>query len=440
MKRTISVFGLGYVGAVSWGCLAREGHPVIGVDIDETKLDLFRKRISPIREEGIQELIEAAVDSGRATVTNDVAHAARHSDIFFVCVGTPSMPNGSQNLDAMKRLAAELGEALKTIPEYRVVVIRSTVIPGTTEEVIKPILEEHSGKRVGVDFGLCFQPEFMREGSSIKDYYNPPYTVVGGDSQKSVSWVREIFEDLPCPFIETSIQTSEMLKYCCNIFHALKITFANEIGRICQTLHADSHAVMELVCKDTVLNISPAYLKPGFAYGGSCLPKDLKALSYLAKMRDVQIPVLSSIESSNRIHIEHAIKAILESGKKSVGMVGLSFKGGTDDLRESPLVVMAEQFIGKGLRLKIFDPKVLLSRLIGANKRYIETTIPHIASLMCEQPEELIDESEAFVIAHNDTSFLEKLYAKSSAEHFVLDLIGTVDKKRIQGRYEGACW
>jgi len=440
MKRKISIFGLGYVGTVLLGCLAREGHNIIGVDIDPVKQNLLRQGQSPIIEEGMQELIAQAMDSGRVEITDDAEYAIHHSDISFTCVGTPSMPNGSQNMGAMKRLAEQFGKAAKTISDHHIFVIRSTVIPGTVEETIKPIIEDHSGKKTGQHFGLCFQPEFLREGSSIKDYYNPPYTVVGGDSQDSISVVRKVFDHLSCDFIETSIRSAEMIKYCCNVFHALKITFANEIGRICQPLGVDSHEVMRIVCQDTQLNISPAYMKPGFAFGGSCLPKDLKGLLYTAQRRDIRIPMLSHILSSNQIHIDHAVEMILSRGIKSVAMVGLSFKGGTDDLRESPLVVMAEKFIGKGLNLRIYDLKVNLSRLIGANRDYIEKTIPHIASLMSESCEEIINESQAIIIGQNDKPFMEKLYSICRNDHFILDLVGTVDRKRITGKYHGVCW
>ncbi len=440
MKRKISIFGLGYVGTVLLGCLTREGHNIIGVDIDPVKQNLLRQGQSPIIEEGMQELIAQAMDSGRVEITDDAEYAIHHSDISFISVGTPSMPNGSQNLGAMKRLAEQFGNALKTMSDHHIFVIRSTVIPGTVEETIKPIIEEYSGKKTGQHFGLCFQPEFLREGSSIKDYYNPPYTVVGGDSEDSISVVRKVFDHLSCDFIETSIRSAEMIKYCCNIFHALKITFANEIGRICQPLGVDSHEVMKIVCQDTHLNISPAYMKPGFAFGGSCLPKDMKGLLYTAQRCDIRVPMLSHVLSSNQIHIDHAVEMILSRGIKSVAMVGLSFKGGTDDLRESPLVVMAEKFIGKGLNLRIYDLEVNLSRLIGANRNYIEKTIPHIASLMSENCEEIINESQGIIVGQNEQTFIEKLYTLCREDQFILDLVGTVDRKKITGKYQGVCW
>lgn len=440
MKYRISVFGLGYVGTISLGLLSLEGHRVIGVDIDQNKLGLLRKGISPIIEEGVQELIAGVVKSGRVEATDDMAYAVQNTDISFVCVGTPANLNGSQDLGAIKRVAAQIGDALKEKSEHHVVVIRSTVPPGTVEGVIKVILEEHSKKRLGQHFGLCFQPEFLREGSSIKDYNNPPFTIVGGDSEHSIEMVRQIFGHLSCDFISTSIRSAEMLKYCCNVFHAIKIVFANEIGRLCQALEVNPHEVMNLFCRDRHLNISPAYLKPGFAFGGSCLAKDLKALLYQAKSKDVVVPMLSNVLPSNSIHIEHAVNMVLSFEKRSVGMLGLSFKSGTDDLRDSPLVVMAEFLIGKGKNLKIFDPEVNLSRVTGANRRYIETTIPHIESLMADRCEDVIEGSEVVVVGLPDKRITEMLYSKCRKDQIILDLTGAADRGKISGKYYGLCW
>src|SRR5215831_4597651 len=328
----VSVFGLGYVGAVSLACLARDGHQVIGVDVDKGKLDLLRKGQSPIVEEGIQELTKQVVDAARVQLTDQAEVAIRDSDLSFICVGTPSSANGAQDLTAVLRLAEQLGAAIKAKSTYHVIVLRSTVQPGTTEERFLPIIERVSGKKLGEGFGLCFQPEFLREGTSIKDYDNPPFTVIGSDSKRSASVVRELFGHLPCDFIVTKIRTAEALKMSCNAFHALKITFANEVGRICQSLEVDSHEVMALLCRDQRLNISPAYLRPGFAFGGSCLPKDLKALTYIAKSRDVVTPMLSGLLGSNRAHIDHAVDLVLRHGRPKIGLLGLSFKPGTDDL------------------------------------------------------------------------------------------------------------
>ena len=394
----ISIFGLGYVGAVSMACLARDGHEVVGADLDPLKLDLIRSGRSPIVEEGIQDLTANVVKSGRVTVTDDVAAAVHATQLSFICVGTPSSPNGSQDLSAVRRVSEQIGAALKDKPGYHTVIMRSTLQPGAMESVVKAGLESASGKKASVDFGLGFQPEFLREGTSIKDYDNPPFTVVGTDDERAADVLREVFGHLKCEFIVTSIGVAEMLKYACNAFHAVKITFANEIGRLARSVDVDGRAVMDLVCKDTRLNISPVYMKPGFAFGGSCLPKDLRALTYVGKQNDVTTPMLGNVMGSNRAHVDHALDLVTQSGKRRIGMIGLSFKPGTDDLRESPLVTVAERLIGKGYDLRIYDPEVNLSRLLGANKRYIEHSIPHIGNLMVPECRDVIDHAEVLVV------------------------------------------
>jgi GDP-mannose 6-dehydrogenase len=438
--KRISIFGLGYVGAVSLACLARDGHQVIGVDIDPVKLDLIRSRKSPILEEGIQELMRDVVDSGRVTVTHDCAQALRDTELSFVCVGTPSAPNGSQDLGAILRLAEQLGEALRHKREFHTIVIRSTVQPGTVEEKIAPVLERTSGRKSGVDFGLCFQPEFLREGSSIRDYDHPPYTIVGGDCEAAVNAVRELFQHLDARFLVTSIRVAEALKMSCNAFHAMKVTFANEIGRVSQALGIDSHEVMRLVCADQRLNISPAYLKPGFAFGGSCLPKDLRALMNIAKQNDIELPMLSSLLVSNRIHIDHAVEKILRLGRPRVGMLGLSFKTGTDDLRESPLVLVAKRLIGEGCELRIFDPEVQLSRLLGANRSYIDAHIPHLRSLLCQSMAEMVDDSEVILVGLQQSALNDALLARVRPDHYLIDLVNLPNRDLFRCRYEGICW
>jgi GDP-mannose 6-dehydrogenase len=438
--KRISVFGLGYVGAVSLACLARDGHQVVGVDIDQGKLDLIRSRKSPILEEGIQELMRDVVDSGRVTVTSDAAQAIRDTELSFVCVGTPSAANGSQDLSAIFRLAEQIGAALRSKREFHTLVIRSTVQPGTVEEHLEPILERTSGKKSGVDFGLCFQPEFLREGTSIRDYDHPPYTIVGGNCERGVQTVRELFEHLPGKFLVTNIRVAETLKMSCNAFHALKITFANEIGRVSQALGIDSHEVMRLVCADTRLNISPAYMKPGFAFGGSCLPKDLRALQYIAKSNDIELPMLASLLTSNRAHVDHAVEKILKLGRPKVGMLGLAFKTGTDDLRESPLVLVAKRLIGEGCELRIFDPEVHLSRLIGANRSYIDAHLPHVGSLLCAHIEEMIDPSEVILVGLQQSALDASLQARVRPDHYVIDLVNLPNRDLLRCRYEGVCW
>jgi GDP-mannose 6-dehydrogenase len=436
----ISIFGLGYVGAVSMACLARDGHELIGVDVDPNKLDLIRSGRSPIVEEGIQELTRQVVASGKVTVTSDSLSAVEKTDLSFVCVGTPGSPNGSQDLTAIKRLAEQMGTALRAKSAWHVIVIRSTVRPGTVEETIKPILEAHSGKQAGRDFSLCFQPEFLREGTSIKDYDNPPFTVVGVSDERAAAALKGLFGHLPCEFVATSIRTAEMLKYACNAFHAVKVTFANEIGRMSQSVEVDPHEVMRLVCLDRQLNISPAYLRPGFAFGGSCLPKDLKALLYIAKMQDVNLPMLGAVLPSNRVHIDHAIDFVLGTGKRRVAMAGLSFKTGTDDLRESPLVTLAERLIGKGVQLQIYDPEVHLSRLMGANKRYIEESIPHIGQLMTDDIGAAVRNSDVVVAGLKTPEVLQALKSGLRDDHAVLDLVVLPDRAALRGRYRGMCW
>lgn len=438
--RRISVFGLGYVGAVSLACLARDGHEMIGVDIDPGKLDLLRKGQAPIVETGIQELMRAVVRGGSVTVTDSVGDAIHSTDISFVCVGTPAKQNGSQDLTAITRIAEQIGAQLPAKSSRHLIVIRSTVKPGTVQEVIQPALEASSGLQAGRDFSLCFQPEFLREGTSINDYDNPPLTVVGTDDDYAADLLRSLFGHLPCEFIRTSIRTAEMLKYACNAFHAMKVTFANEIGRVSQASGVDPHEVMKLLCMDRQLNISSAYLRPGFAFGGSCLPKDLKALLYLAKNADVDLPMLSGILPSNATHIEHAVEQVLASGHRSIGMLGLSFKTGTDDLRESPLVLMAERFIGKGLQLRIYDPEVNVARLIGANRRFIEESIPHIASLMTDDVANMVREAQVLIVAMRSPEVLAALRAHTRPDQLLIDIVALPAPHAHRARYQGVCW
>ncbi|MDH3314161.1 MAG: nucleotide sugar dehydrogenase [Betaproteobacteria bacterium] len=436
----ISIFGLGYVGAVSLACLARDGHTVIGVDVDPAKLELIRSGKTPVVEEGMVDLVAEVAASGRVSVTTDVIQAVRGSDLSLICVGTPSAPNGSQDQSAILHLAHDLGKATRGKDARHVFVFRSTLVPGTVEDVLRPILEQASDKKDGRDFDVCFQPEFLREGSSIRDYDRPPFTVVGANAEAPADRLRELFGHLPCEFYTTSIRAAEMVKYCCNNFHALKITFANEIARLCEALGVDAFQVMDLVCKDRQLNISPAYLKPGFAFGGSCLPKDLRATLYLGKTRDVELPMLANVLQSNRVHVEHAIAKVLASGRRRVGMIGLSFKTGTDDLRESPLVLIAEQFIGKGLRLLVYDPEVHLSRLLGANRRFIEQHVPHIGSLMREDIESVIGESDVLVVGLSDTQIFEALARHVREDQLVLDLVNIPQREALRGKVVGLCW
>jgi GDP-mannose 6-dehydrogenase len=435
----ISIFGLGYVGAVSLACLARDGHSVTGVDIDEAKLALIRAGKTPVVEEGMVELMARVVASGRVAVTTDAAQAVRDSEISFICVGTPSAPNGSQDQTAIVNLTRELGRALRTKSGTHLFVYRSTLVPGTVQDVLRPILESESGKKEGNDFHIAFQPEFLREGTSIRDYDRPPYTIVGADSEAAAAVLRKLFGHLG-DFHATSLRAAEMVKYCCNNFHALKITFANETARLCEALRVDPFEVMDLVCKDRQLNISSAYLRPGFAFGGSCLPKDLRATNYMSKMRDVELPLHASLLLSNRLHLDHAIAKVLATGKRRVGMLGLSFKSGTDDLRESPLVLLAEHLIGKGISLLVYDPDVHLSQLLGANRRFIEQHVPHIGSLLRADLDEVIRESEVIVVGLNDRRAFDSLRQHVREDQFVLDLVSMPQANTLSARVAGLCW
>ena len=436
----ISIFGLGYVGAVSLACLARDGHSVIGVDIDQSKLELIRTGKTPVVEEGMVDLMSRVAASGRVSVTTDVIQAVRDSDLSLICVGTPSAPNGSQDQSAMLKLAHDLGRAMRTKPTSHSFVFRSTLVPGTVEGVLRPIIEQESGKLDGEGFHVCFQPEFLREGTSIRDYDKPPYTIIGANADAPAAKLRELFGHLPCDFHVTSIRAAEMVKYCCNNFHALKITFANETARLCEALEVDPFEVMDLVCKDRQLNISAAYLKPGFAFGGSCLPKDLRATLHMSKMRDVELPMHAGIMQSNRAHIDHAISKVLESGRRRVGMIGLSFKTGTDDLRESPLVLMAEHFIGKGLAVQVYDPEVHLSRLLGANLRFIEKHVPHLGSLLRDDIEGVIADADVLVVGLGDSRIFEAIGRYVRPEQIVLDLVNMPRRESLRCEYVGLCW
>jgi GDP-mannose 6-dehydrogenase len=440
----ISIFGLGYVGAVSLACLARDGHGVVGVDIDKTKLELIAAGKTPVVEEGMVELMQQVAASGKVSVTTDVHEAILSTEISLVCVGTPSAPNGSQDQGAILRLSAQLGQALarKGAAEGapHVIVFRSTLVPGTVEDVLRPIVERESGKKDGVDFHLCFQPEFLREGSSIRDYDKPPFTIIGANHDVAVQRLQSLFGHLPCKFLRTSVRAAEMMKYCCNNFHALKITFANETARLCDALGVDAFEVMDLVCQDTQLNISKAYLKPGFAFGGSCLPKDLRATAYLAKQRDVDMPMLGHILTSNQNHLDLALHKVTALGKRKVGFVGLSFKTGTDDLRESPLVTLAEKLIGKGYELRIYDPEVHLARLLGANKSFIEQHLPHIGQMLAPELADVVAGSEVLVLGSSSPAVIEALSRLVRPGQTVIDLVKVPAGSLLPVPVQGLCW
>ncbi|HEY5885898.1 MAG TPA: UDP-glucose/GDP-mannose dehydrogenase family protein [Pyrinomonadaceae bacterium] len=434
----ISIFGIGYVGCVSAACFAKSGHHVIGVDVNATKVAIINSGRSPIVEAGIDELMSEMVAAGRLRAVTCSCEAIRESEISLVCVGTPSNANGSLNLIHVEHVCEEIGAALKNKQERHTVVIRSTMLPGTIENLVVPTLEKHSGKKAGKDFGVCINPEFLREGSSLKDFYAPPFTLIGADSKETADLVSSLYEDIEAPLMVTELKTAEMVKYACNCFHALKVSFANEIGNICKAAGIDSHEVMEVFTKDTKLNLSPYYLTPGFAFGGSCLPKDLRAINYKAKQLDVEVPVLGSILTSNRLQIERAVNMVLQTGKKRIGVLGFSFKAGTDDLRESPMVTLIETLIGKGLQLAIYDRDVSLAKLFGANKEYIEREIPHISQLMRGSIDEVVDDSDVIVIGNKASEF-RSIESRLNGHHTVLDLVRIFDRTS-DGTYEGICW
>ncbi len=435
----LAVFGLGYVGCVSAACFAKEGHHVVGVDVSPVKVDIINSGKSPIVEAGISELIGEMVAAGRLRATLDTEDAINNSDCSLICVGTPSNANGSLDLTYVKRVCQQIGAVLEEKKERHTVVIRSTMLPGTIETVVIPTLEQYSGKKAGRDFGVCINPEFLREGTSLKDFYAPPFTLIGADEEEVAANVSRLYNGVDAPLFVTAIKAAEMVKYACNCFHAVKVTFANEIGNICKALDIDSHQVMDVFCQDTKLNLSPYYLKPGFAFGGSCLPKDLRAIAYKAKELDVEVPVLAAVLPSNRRQIERAVEMVYATGRKRIGVLGFSFKAGTDDLRESPMVTLIETLIGKGMQLAIYDRDVSLARLFGANKQYIEREIPHIAQLMRESIDEVLDHAEVLIVGNKAEEF-RQLESRLRSDQTLIDLVRLFDGKTTGGAYQGICW
>jgi GDP-mannose 6-dehydrogenase len=435
----LSVLGLGYVGTVSAACLARAGHEVTGVDADPNKVELVNAGRSPIIEKDVGPMLREQVAARRLRATLDVAAAVRGSDLVLVCVGTPSRPNGDIDLQYVRRVCEQIGQALREHAGAPVVAIRSTLLPGTMKATVIPLLEKASGKRAGAEFGVCLNPEFLREGSAVYDYAHPPKTVIGELNRASGDLVAELYADLQAPLFRTDIETAEMVKYADNAWHALKVGFANEIGNLCKALQVDSHRVMDIFCQDTKLNLSPYYLRPGFAFGGSCLPKDLRALLYRAKTLDVALPILASILPSNALQVERALQAVIDAGARRVGVLGFSFKAGTDDLRESPVVELAERLIGKGYDLRFYDRNVSLARLHGANRDYILRRIPHISALMLDSVGEVLEHAQTLVIGNADPEFRE-VPRRLSGTQTIVDLVRVSEARSVAGVYEGICW
>jgi GDP-mannose 6-dehydrogenase len=430
---------MGYVGTVSAGCLAQDGHEVIGVDPVRTKVDLINAGQTPIIEAEIAEVIAAAVRSGRLRATNNEADAVNQTELSFVCVGTPSLANGNLDLAYIRRVCELIGKALKNKPAHHTVVIRSTVLPGTMRQIVIPILEEYSGKKAGVGFGVCNNPEFLREGSAVRDFNNPPKTVIGEVDRASGDMLAALYVKLDAPLIRTNLETAEMVKYVDNSWHALKIGFANEIGNLCKSFSIDAHEVMGIFCQDKKLNISPAYLMPGFAFGGSCLPKDLRALAYKAKMQDLALPILTSILPSNELQVARGVDLIMQKGQKKVGILGFSFKAGTDDLRESPMIEAIERLIGKGYDLRIFDKNVNLARLVGANRDFILNHIPHISRLMVNDINAVLEHAQTIVIGNNDPEF-QGVPNRLREDQCVVDLVRISNRRSEGEKYAGICW
>jgi GDP-mannose 6-dehydrogenase len=434
------VFGLGYVGSVSAASFAADGHHVVGVDVNADKVASVNAGRSPIVEPGLEELLARTTAEGRLRATTDTGDAIRDTEVSLLCVGTPSRKNGSLDLTYLERVSEQIGQELANTNHYHVVVVRSTVLPGTTHEVVIPALERTSGKTYGDGFGVSVNPEFLREGTALKDFRKPPLTLVGHNHAADASGTIALYQAIDAPLVSTSIRVAEMMKYTSNTWHALKVCFANEIGNLCKRLGVDSHDVMDIFCRDEKLNLSPYYLKPGFAFGGSCLPKDVRALQYRAKEVDVELPMISQILPSNRMQIQQAFDQIMDTGKQRIGLLGFSFKAGTDDLRESPIVILAEALLGKGRSLCIYDKNVSLARLVGANKEYIEKQIPHLSSLLCNTVDEVIASSDVIVVGNQSPEFAEAL-TQCRSDQIVVDLVRLpVSGAALKADYRGICW
>ena len=441
MSPSISVFGLGYVGTVTATCLAHKGHHVIGVDLSPAKVEAMQAGRSPVVEPRVGDLISESHASNRLHVTSDSEYAVLNSEISFLCVGTPSLRNGKLDLGHIEPVCREIGQVLKNKNGFHLVVLRSTVLPGTAETIVVPALEKSSGKKLGQNFGVCVNPEFMREGTAVADFLEPAMTVIGAADSKHSGMLREIYKWAPGRIFETSFRSAEMVKYVCNAWHAIKVSFANEVGTLAKEFGVDAEALVEIFTADTRLNISSRYLKPGFAFGGSCLPKDLRALNYRAKELDLNLPLFQSILPSNDEHLDRAVQMVLEAGKKKVAMLGLSFKAATDDLRESPQVQLVKRLLGEGRQIRIWDDNVSLGRLIGSNRQYIEEVIPHIGALLSTSLSEVLKDAEVVVIATSGLNH-DELRGCLRPDQVVIDLVNLERRSRpaTSGDYEGICW
>ena len=435
----VSVFGLGYVGSVSAASFAADGHTVVGVDVNPDKVASLNEGRSPIVEKGLEDLIRTAAADGSLRATTDTAEAVAATELSLLCVGTPSRKNGSLDLSYLERVCEQIGAALRNKSAYHVVVVRSTVLPGTTHDLVIPTLEKASGKTYGTGFGVTVNPEFLREGTAIYDFRNPPLTLVGHNYASDAAPTEALYARVEAPMVTTSIRTAEMIKYASNTWHALKVCFANEIGNLCKRVDIDSHEVMDIFCRDEKLNLSSYYMKPGFAFGGSCLPKDVRALSYKAKTMDISIPIIDSILPSNQEQIERGIRAVMDKGNKKIGILGFSFKAGTDDLRESPMVELVERLIGKGYDLRVYDTNVRMASIRGANREYILNHIPHISRLMVSTLEEVINHAGTIVIGNGSPEFRDVPRLLGPGQSIV-DLVRIAETRSVEGVYDGICW
>ncbi len=437
----IAIFGLGYVGTVSAACLARDGHHVVGVDVNPQKVAMIADGRTPIIEPGLADLVQSGVQEGRLTATESAVEAVGATDLALICVSTPSRPNGDLDDGYLAKVAEEIGTCMRGRDQRYTVVVRSTALPGTMRSRVIPLLEQHADAAAGTDFGVCYHPEFLREGTAIDDYDQPPKIAIGADDEASRDMLERIYQGHGAERLHTSIEEAELLKYVDNCWHALKVAFGNEFGRVCHALNIDGRRIMDMFTQDTKLNISPKYLRPAYAFGGSCLPKDLRAVNYLARNRlDLSLPILESIIPSNQVHVDAGYELVVEAGNRAVGMVGLSFKPETDDLRESPLVTLAEKLIGKGYQLRIYDPSVNLAKLVGANRDYIEQTIPHIAELLVPTLDDLLEHADTVVIGHG-ADVTERLRNDLGDDRAVVDLVGLFwDKQTDDQAYRGIGW
>lgn len=434
----ISIFGMGYVGAVCTACLSDYGHEVIGVDVSELKVKLINAGESPIVEPGLGELLAKGVAAGKIRGTTSTEDAILNSELTMICVGTPSKRNGDLDLRYVEQVSKEIGAILKNKTARHTVVVRSTVLPGTVKKIVIPALESTSGKKAGVDFGVAVNPEFLRESTAIEDYRKPPMTVIGELDEASGAGLAEIYSVLPAPVFRRPIEVAEMVKYTCNVWHATKVTFANEIGNIAKASGVDGREVMKLICEDTKLNLSAYYMKPGFAFGGSCLPKDLRAMNFRASQLDADNPMLAAIMRSNATQVQRAFELIASLGSKKVGLLGLAFKSGTDDLRESPLVDLAELLIGKGFSLSIYDKNVDHARMMGTNKEYIDSKIPHVSSLLRPTMDEVVDASDVIVLGNKEAEFSAAIENRKPGTK-VVDLVGFMSGTSDDSLH-GICW